>query len=39
MTMNAAAGLHDDLVAGLAMAWFGIMHCSGSLGPPRDVRS
>ena len=38
MTMNAAEGSHDDMVAALAMAWFGVMHCSGSLGPPRAVR-
>ena len=38
MTMNAAAGSHDDYVAALAMAWFGVLHCAGSLGPPREVR-
>jgi hypothetical protein len=38
MTMNAAPGAHDNYVAALAMAWFGLMHCAGSLGPPRDVR-
>jgi len=25
-------------VASMAMAWFGLMHCAGSLGPPREVR-
>ena len=38
MTMNAPAGANDDMVSALAMAWFGVMHCSGSLGPPREVR-
>jgi hypothetical protein len=40
MTMNAAAGSHNDYVAAsaLALAWFSVMHCSGSLGPPREVR-
>ena len=38
MTMNAAAGSHDDYVAAFAMAWFGTMHCAGLFGPPRDVR-
>ena len=38
MTMNAAAGTHDDYVAAMSMAWFGLMHCASSLGPPRDVR-
>jgi hypothetical protein len=38
MTMNAPAGANDDMVAALSMAWFGVMHCSGSLGPPRAVR-
>jgi len=38
MTMNAPAGANDDMVSALAMAWFGVMHCAGSLGPPREVR-
>ncbi len=38
MTMNAAAGTHDDYVAAMSMAWFDLMHCASSLGPPRDVR-
>lgn len=38
MTMNAAPGAHDDYVAALAMANFGLMHCAGSLGPPQEVR-
>jgi hypothetical protein len=38
MTMNAAPGAHDNYVAALAMACFGLMHCSGSLGLPREGR-
>ena len=38
MTMNAPAGGNDDMVPALAMEWFGGMHCSGPLGPPREVR-
>jgi len=30
MTMNAPVGANDDMVAALSMAWFGVMHCSGS---------
>lgn len=38
MTLNAAAGSHDDYVAALALAWFGVQNCARSLGPPRTVR-
>jgi len=38
MTLNGAAGSHDDYVAALALAWFGVQNCAGSLGPPRSVR-
>lgn len=38
MTLNAASGSHDDYVAALALAWFGTQNCSGSPGPPREVR-
>jgi hypothetical protein len=37
LTMNAASGSHDDMVEALALAWFGVLHCAGSLGPPREV--
>lgn len=35
LAMNAAPGAHADYVLPLAMAWFGVMHCSR---PPCDVR-
>jgi len=38
ITMNAAHGAHDNYVVALAMAWLGVMHFGGSLGPPRKVR-
>jgi len=38
MTLNSAARSHGDYVAALAMAWFGVQNCAGSLGPPRAVR-